>query len=136
MTIKKGDKVKIEYTGKLTDGEVFDASEGREPLKFEVGAGEVIPGFDKAVEGMKKDEADALKKDIEEQGLPLPAKDFVPKTKEEKIISYADNLAFHDQIHNEKDVLERYEKDLGIEFRKRVEKFHEEIHKMLVESDK
>ena len=55
-TIKKGDKVKIAYTGKLEDGNVFDSSEGRAPLSFEVGAGQVIPGFDKAIEGMKKDE--------------------------------------------------------------------------------
>ena len=54
--VKKGDKVKVEYTGKLEDGSVFDSSEGKEPLQFEVGAQQVIPGFEKAVEGMKKDE--------------------------------------------------------------------------------
>ena len=51
--IKKGDKVKVEYTGKLEDGSVFDSSEGKAPLCFEVGAQQVIPGFDKAVTGMK-----------------------------------------------------------------------------------
>jgi peptidylprolyl isomerase len=71
MTIKKGDKVKIEYTGKLTDGAVFDASEGKEPLKFEVGAGEVIPGFDKAVEGMKKDEDKTFTLSVEEAYGPV-----------------------------------------------------------------
>ena len=54
--VKKGDKVKVEYTGKLEDGSVFDSSEGKAPLSFEVGAQQVIPGFEKAVEGMKKDE--------------------------------------------------------------------------------
>ncbi len=54
--VKKGDKVKIEYTGKLEDGKVFDTSEGRAPLEFEAGAGKVIPGFDKAVEGMELNE--------------------------------------------------------------------------------
>ena len=54
--VKKGDKGKVEYTGKLEDGSVFDSSEGKEPLQFEVGAQQVIPGFEKAVEGMKKDE--------------------------------------------------------------------------------
>lgn len=55
-TVKKGDKVKLDYTGKLEDGSVFDSSEGKAPLCFEVGSGQVIPGFDKAVEGMKTGE--------------------------------------------------------------------------------
>ena len=51
---KKGDKVTLEYTGMLDDGTVFDASSKHDkPLQFEVGGGRVIPGFDKAVTGMK-----------------------------------------------------------------------------------
>lgn len=54
---KKGDKVTLEYTGTLEDGTVFDSSEKHKtPLEFEVGSGQVIPGFDKAVTGMKKGE--------------------------------------------------------------------------------
>ena len=49
---KAGDTVKIHYTGKLDDGTQFDSSAGREPLEFQVSSGQVIPGFDKAVEGM------------------------------------------------------------------------------------
>ncbi len=49
---KKNDKVKIHYTGTLEDGSVFDSSEGRDPLEFTVGSGEVIVGFDEAVTGM------------------------------------------------------------------------------------
>jgi peptidylprolyl isomerase len=49
---KSGDTVKIHYTGTLDDGTQFDSSAGRDPLEFEVGSGHVIPGFDKAVEGM------------------------------------------------------------------------------------
>ncbi len=49
---KTGDSVKIHYTGTLDDGTQFDSSAGRDPLAFELGSGQVIPGFDKAVDGM------------------------------------------------------------------------------------
>jgi peptidylprolyl isomerase len=47
-----GDTVHIHYTGRLEDGTVFDSSEGRDPLEFVVGSGQVIRGFDEAVTGM------------------------------------------------------------------------------------
>lgn len=50
--VKNGDTIKIHYRGTLDDGTVFDSSEGREPLQFEVGSGMVIPGFDNGVLGM------------------------------------------------------------------------------------
>ena len=53
---KNGDSVKIHYTGKLDDGTVFDSSEGRDPLDFTVGSGQVIPGFEEAVVGMSQGE--------------------------------------------------------------------------------
>jgi len=49
---KAGDTVRIHYTGTLDDGTQFDSSAGRDPLEFAVGSGQVIPGFDRAVEGM------------------------------------------------------------------------------------
>ena len=53
---KSGDTVKIHYTGKLQDGTVFDSSEGNDPLEFTIGGGQVIPGFDEAVNEMSKGE--------------------------------------------------------------------------------
>ena len=50
--VKDGDVVRVHYTGKLTNGEQFDSSEGREPLEFTVGAGQMIKGFDDAMPGM------------------------------------------------------------------------------------
>jgi peptidylprolyl isomerase len=48
-----GDTVQVHYTGTLADGSVFDSSVGKSPLEFEVGAGQMIPGFDAAVHDMK-----------------------------------------------------------------------------------
>lgn len=50
---KKGDTVHIHYTGRLDDGTVFDTSENREPLAFQIGKGMVVPGFEKAITGME-----------------------------------------------------------------------------------
>lgn len=52
-TVKKGDTIRVHYTGKLTSGELFDTSEGRDPLEFQVGAGHVIRGFDDGVLDMQ-----------------------------------------------------------------------------------
>ena len=54
--VKKGDRIKVQYTGTLQDGTIFDKSKEEEPLEFTVGSGQIIPGFDKAVEGMKLNE--------------------------------------------------------------------------------
>ncbi len=53
MAVQKGDTVKIHYHGRLSDGTVFDSSNGRAPLEFTVGSGSVIPGFDSGVQGMQ-----------------------------------------------------------------------------------
>lgn len=55
-TAKKNDTVKVHYTGTLSNGEVFDSSREREPLEFTVGGGQMIAGFDAAVDGMALDE--------------------------------------------------------------------------------
>lgn len=59
MAVKNGDNVSVEYKGTLEDGTVFDSSEGKEPLSFVVGSGQLIKGFDEAVVGMSvNDEKD------------------------------------------------------------------------------
>lgn len=55
-TAQHGDTVTVHYTGTLEDGTVFDSSQGRDPLVFTVGGGQVIPGFDTAVLGMQTGE--------------------------------------------------------------------------------
>lgn len=49
---KQGDTVHIHYTGRLADGTTFDSSKDRDPLELTLGEGAVIPGFEKAIEGM------------------------------------------------------------------------------------
>lgn len=49
-------KVKVHYTGKLANGEVFDTSDGKEPIEFTLGQGQLIPGFEKGLIDMKLNE--------------------------------------------------------------------------------
>ena len=66
MTAQKGDRVSVDYWGTLEDGTQFDSSEGRQPLEFDVGAGQMIKGFDDGVVGMKEGDTKIIK---------IPAKD-------------------------------------------------------------
>lgn len=85
MQAKNGDNVKVHYTGKLTSGEQFDSSAGREPLGFTVGAGQMIKGFDAAIPGMAVGDkktvtipaAEAYGEKSEEAMIPFP-KENVP----------------------------------------------------------
>lgn len=52
-----GSTVSIHYTGTLADGSTFDSSEGRDPLTFEMGAGQIIPGLEAALDGMSEGES-------------------------------------------------------------------------------
>jgi FKBP-type peptidyl-prolyl cis-trans isomerase 2 len=92
MAIKKGDKIKVHYTGKLDDGTVFDSSQGKEPLEFEAGSGKVIKGFDEAVIGMNIGEEKEIKlKPEDAYGEPNPellkkiARDKLPKEPEPQV---------------------------------------------------
>jgi len=59
--VKNGDVVNVHYTGKLTNGEQCDSSEGRQPLEFKVGGGQMIKGFDEAMPGMTVGEKKTVK---------------------------------------------------------------------------
>ena len=51
VTAQRGNLVSVNYTGKLTDGSIFDTSEGREPIQFTIGGNQVIPAFESSVIG-------------------------------------------------------------------------------------
>ena len=57
MAAEAGNKVKVHYTGTFDDGQVFDSSREAQPLEFELGAVQVIPGFDQAITGMEVGES-------------------------------------------------------------------------------
>lgn len=77
-TAKAGDSVKIHYTGTLEDGTTFDSSEGREPLEFTLGSGQVIVGFEEAVTGMKTGE---------KKNVTIPADKAYGQHNEEMVIT-------------------------------------------------
>lgn len=54
---RQGDTVNVHYTGRLPDGTIFDTSRSRHPLRFTIGKGQVIAGFEQAVVGMKTGES-------------------------------------------------------------------------------
>ena len=76
---QQGDKVKVHYQGTLKTGETFDSSEGREPLEFTVGSGQVIKGFDEGVKGMSVGE---------KRTLEIPVQDAYGEKSQELIIEF------------------------------------------------
>jgi len=79
---KKGDCVKVHYTGTLEDGSIFDSSRGVEPLEFTLGSGQVIAGFDEAVTGMAPGER---------KNVMIPADKAYGERHEEMVISVSRN---------------------------------------------
>ena len=79
--VKSGDTVRIHYTGTLSDGTTFDSSEGRDPLEFTVGSGQIIPGLDKAMPGMTVGDKKTVEVPADEAyGQPDPrAQQAVPR---------------------------------------------------------
>jgi peptidylprolyl isomerase len=82
--VKNGDMVRVHYHGRLNDGSTFDTSEGRAPLEFQVGSGQVIKGFDDALQGMNIGEkktvviaaADAYGESSPQNMIEYPRADF------------------------------------------------------------
>ena len=64
--VKQDDTVRVHYTGKLTDGQVFDSSLEREPIEFTMGQGQLIPGFEKGLLDMKVNEKKTIEIPAEE----------------------------------------------------------------------
>ncbi len=77
--VKNGDKVKVHYTGKIEAGETFDSSEGKDPLAFTVGGGQMIKGFDAALPGMKVGD---------KKTINIPAADGYGERNEEAVIPF------------------------------------------------
>jgi FKBP-type peptidyl-prolyl cis-trans isomerase 2 len=69
--VKSGDTVAIHYTGTLLDGSTFDSSDGRDPLEFVVGSGQIIPGLDVALPGMAVGDKKVVKIASEDAYGPL-----------------------------------------------------------------
>ena len=74
--VKSGDTVRIHYTGTLADGSTFDSSEGRDPLEFTVGSGQIIPGLDKELPGMTVGDS---------KSVTIPADEAYGQTNEDAI---------------------------------------------------
>ena len=83
---RNGDVVQVDYTGKLADGTVFDSSAERGPLEFTLGAGQMIPGFEKAVFGMKVGEKKTVTIPVDEAYGPR-RDDLVVEVPREKLPS-------------------------------------------------
>lgn len=74
MKVQENDSIKVEYTGKLADGTVFDSSDKHgKPLEFKAGTSQVIKGFDEAVLGMEKGEEKTI--DIPSENAYGPRRD-------------------------------------------------------------
>ncbi|QFU09484.1 FKBP-type peptidyl-prolyl cis-trans isomerase SlyD [Rhodobacteraceae bacterium THAF1] len=58
---KAGDTIAMHYSGSLADGTTFDSSQGREPLEFQLGSGQIIPGLDSALHGMEQGDKKQVK---------------------------------------------------------------------------
>ena len=98
--IKSGNTVKLHYTGSLADGTVFDSSEGRDPLEFTVGAGQVIVGLDKALPGMEVGEKKVVQIPADEAYGPYEedARQSVPRNQIPPTIELQEGMMLQMQL--------------------------------------
>ena len=108
MAVTEGDTVRVEYVGKHEDGDVFDSSREDvaveaeiahpnreyEPLEFEVGAGEVVQGFDEGVVGMEEGET---------KEITVPPEKGYGERSDERIVEY-DRDEFAESLGEEPEV--------------------------------
>jgi len=97
MIAEKGKKVRVHYTGTLADGDIFDSSTGRDPLEFVVGAGQMIAGFDRGVEGMPVGE---------EKTLTLPPDQAYGERREDMVFSVSRDVMPKDYTPSVGDTLQ------------------------------
>ncbi len=81
---ENGDTVKVHYTGKLKEGDVFDSSEGRDPLEFQLGSGMVIEGFNDGLVGMKEGESKSIEIPVEKAYGPKN-EDYIVEIPKDKL---------------------------------------------------
>lgn len=81
---KSGDTVKVHYTGRLRDGFQFDSSVDGEPLEFDLGAGQVIDGFEEAIIGMKVGDKKTVEIPVEKAYGPV-IEEYILKTSIDKL---------------------------------------------------
>ena len=82
--VKQNDTVKVHYTGKLANGEVFDSSLDRDPMEFQVGKGQLIPGFENGIIDMKVNEKKTLVIPMEE-AYGEPRKELIQEVPKDKL---------------------------------------------------
>lgn len=82
--IKEGNKVKVHYTGKLESNEVFDTSKNKDPLQFTVGEGQLIPGFENGVIGLKVGDKKTINIDVN-QAYGEVRKDLLNEVSKDKM---------------------------------------------------
>ncbi|AUC85119.1 peptidylprolyl isomerase [Polaribacter sp. ALD11] len=82
--VKENNTVKVNYTGKLSDGQIFDTSEGKEPIEFTLGQGRLIPGFEKGLIDMKLNEKKTITI-VKEEAYGEVNKDLIQEVKKTEL---------------------------------------------------